>query len=126
MTIMQLYLLTRLFEMKDTFLALIGPMAVLSVICMVIALVSSTESPNVSKTSKKYAKIFVSLLILSIVGNVMAPSQKDAYVILGGYYATNNEEIKKLPENVVAASNAFLKEYTAKATKEIEKEEKQK
>ena len=124
MSILQLYLLTRLFELKDTLVPIIVIMSIASVIVFLASLIADTT--EVRTKSRKYFRIFVSILTVAVLTNIAVPSQRDAYVILGGYYATNNEEIKKLPENIVAASNAFLKEYVAKASEELDKETKQK
>ncbi len=50
------------------------------------------------------------------------PTNKDAYLIMGGYYATNyianSPTAKQLPDNILKAANSFLKEYAADTAKE--------
>ena len=40
------------------------------------------------------------------------PSSKQMMYMIGGYAATNVENIEKLPKNVVDAANKFLESYT--------------
>ncbi len=54
-------------------------------------------------------------LILALVLLIAAPDRKDIYMILGGYYVTNSEQIKQLPDNVLGAVNTFMHEYAGTA-----------
>lgn len=42
------------------------------------------------------------------------PSERGMMTIVGGYFATNIENIEKLPPNLVNAANKFLEEYSKK------------
>lgn len=112
MSIFDLYLLTRLFEIKETMAGLLALSGIATFGLGLLAYLNQGTKGN--DRIAKYAKR--SLIVFFIAGTVsiLAPSERDAYVIMGGYYATNNEEIKQLPENIVNASNAFLKNYVEK------------
>jgi len=48
---------------------------------------------------------------------VLTPSEKQMMYMIGGYAATNVENIEKLPKTVVNAANKFLEQYTDKTEK---------
>lgn len=54
----------------------------------------------------------VAAAIVAFVG-VFLPSDKQLYTIAGGYYATNNAELKKMPDNVFKAANSYLEKLQA-------------
>lgn len=64
---------------------------------------------------KKYAmRLFTVIVILLSVSTgitVITPSRADIAVILAGTWATNNDEMKRLPDNVVGTINKFLDDY---------------
>lgn len=49
------------------------------------------------------------------LANSILPTEKQLYVIAGGYVATNTKDIAKLPDNVVKAANAWLEKAAALA-----------
>lgn len=57
---------------------------------------------------KKGAIIFAPILLLAS----FIPSEKQMMYLIGGYAATNVENIEKLPKNMVNAANKFLEDYT--------------
>lgn len=60
---------------------------------------------------KKYALCAVVLSLFS----ALLPSERQMLLIAGGYTATNNAEIKKLPTNAAKAVNAWLDAVTEAA-----------
>ena len=52
--------------------------------------------------------IALTVLVCSITVGVLAPTERQIAMIVGGYVATNIEGVEKLPANVVRAANAFL------------------
>ena len=136
MSLFTLYLLTRLEELKYFFKDTIGLSMGLTVTCAIMfgivcfagAINNDWDEDGYTNMRKITRKYFTRLSILTVFlmfFNVLVPNNKQAAFIVGGYYVTNNEDIKKLPNNIIAASNAFLSEYageTKAATKEVVKE----
>lgn len=123
MSIFTLYLLTRMESLKYAFSNwqfLFGRALLISLLIWGITRVCELDCPdslkeNIQKINKQAYKAFKISLCLTIfcsIGDVLMPTNKDAYIILGGYYVTNSEEVKALPDNVVGAVNGFLQEYT--------------
>ena len=61
-------------------------------------------------SSRKWA---ASIIVIGLMTNFI-PSSKQTMYLIGGYAATNVENIEKLPKNVVDAANKFLESYTDK------------
>ncbi len=61
---------------------------------------------------KKIKKIHVAVPFIVMSFAMFIPSEKQMMYIIGGYAATNVEDIEKLPKNVVDAANKFLESYT--------------
>ena len=40
-----------------------------------------------------------------------SPDRDEVMYLVGGYFVVNNEEVQKLPTNVLGAANAFLENY---------------
>lgn len=77
----------------------------------VTLVLSGTVAMDDAATGKKilgYCKVFA--LIAAAIGGaaVFVPNETQIYTIAGGYYATNNAELKKLPDNVLKAANGYL------------------
>jgi hypothetical protein len=70
---------------------------------------------TIDKTYKRGFKIAVVLFVLSF----LSPSQKEMLLLTGGWVAINNEEVQKLPENVLGAMNSYL-ETIQKEMKDVE------
>lgn len=81
-----------------------------------MALISSAmvyqDSESVAKIGFKYTKVFVILSLISLMLNIISPSDTQLYKIAGGYVATNTKDIAKLPDNLVAAANSWLEAIT--------------
>ena len=61
---------------------------------------------------KMIKKIYVVVPFIVMSLAMFIPSEKQMMYIIGGYAATNVENIEKLPKNVVNAANKFLESYT--------------
>lgn len=55
--------------------------------------------------------------ILTLLIGVVIPDNRQMTYLIGGYAATNVENIEKLPKNVVNAANKFLEDYTEQPKK---------
>lgn len=64
--------------------------------------------------------VIASWAILLVLGltSALLPTERQLYIIAGGYFATNNEAMKELPDNLLNAVNDWLKVASEKA-KEI-------
>ena len=63
-------------------------------------------------SGRKAFKTGVIICVPAILFASFIPSSKQMMYIIGGYAATNVENIEKLPKNVVDAANKFLESYT--------------
>lgn len=56
----------------------------------------------------KYFKMSIAIFIISSVLVAVIPNKSQMLILIGGYAVTNNEQIQKLPDNVLKAANAYL------------------
>lgn len=64
-----------------------------------------------------WLKILIPAAILSMLIGAAIPNERQMYVIIGGYAATNIEGINKLPANLVGAANAYLERLNKELVK---------
>jgi hypothetical protein len=57
------------------------------------------------------------IVVISGFINCFFPNQKAVYTIAGAYAVTNNEELAKLPNNVIKAANDYLEKLNDAKTK---------
>ncbi len=57
-------------------------------------------------------KTWLIVMPLLMFLSVITPSKEEVVYIVGGYAATNIEDVEKLPANLVGAANKFLNDYT--------------
>lgn len=62
------------------------------------------NNPAFTKPCKIIFIVFIGCIVLS----VFLPDSKQMLYVVGGYAATNSEEIVKLPGNIRKAANAYL------------------
>lgn len=113
MSVWELYWLTRLGPIHD-FLKLISVLSGLTIVLPLVGYIMCViedASKEVTDLVKKFLIVFSVVLTLSSLGQLFVPSNKDLTIILGGYWVTNSEEVKKLPENVAKTINDFLEKY---------------
>lgn len=70
-----------------------------------------------------WIKAEVIAIFVFMVFAIFVPSEKQVWTIAGGYAATNDAELKKLPDNLLKTANDFLQKAQAKLAPE-EKPEK--
>lgn len=56
--------------------------------------------------------------LVVVLLNIIAPSEKQIYTVAGGYAATNDAELKKLPDNVLHVANDYLEKLQQNVEKE--------
>ncbi len=52
----------------------------------------------------------IAAVVMIVVGalSIISPSDRQIYMVAGGYAATNTKDVEKLPENIVKAANNWL------------------
>lgn len=114
MTHFELYLLTRLDGIGVVFSILFFLLIVASIITSIwwgFAIHDSCDNDDedVKKAGKICKRIYKATVIVTIIA-VLTPCKKDLAIIYGLEYITNNEEAKKLPDNVLKVINQELEE----------------
>ncbi len=112
MDLLQLYLflviLPNIGNAVVTFV-IIGILGLVS--CLTVygfAIIDEEENQEKRKSLLRGIKIFGSILIISLIISSITPTDKQIYMVAGGYAATNDKELKKLPDNVLKAANSYL------------------
>ncbi len=109
MEIWELYLLTRLDA--------VGIALGITIILTSMTLTASwLVSHGACTTEDKalFGKIIwkvLPVLVVCVLMQIILPTSKQAYTILGGHYVTNIENVEKLSPNMVKAANKFLEVY---------------
>lgn len=123
MSLLTIYLLTRLSYLSDIFEGLIPLCIAGATVATFFWFMSSDlcddESP-VTKLCAKCMKGCLLVLPIATILHALTPTTKEAFMIIGGYALVNNEEVQKLPANVLGAANGFLEEYIQEAKKEVQ------
>lgn len=119
MSLWTLYWISVLPLIFEEFLAFIG---ITTGILGATALIAYSEDYDSKEVYvKHFKKAFIIFGIVILIQGFI-PSERQMYIILGGYAATNVEGINKLPANLVGAANAYLE----KMAKEVEPEKEKK
>ena len=135
MDVSTIYWLTRLPEIKEAVpgigLALL--LFLLFIVYIILSMVKVDAAKDkemgkyldlithFTKISKNFFIVMLSVFIISNVLNVFIPKERDLAIILAGSWATNSEEMQKLPNNVVKVINDLLNKHSS-----IDSEEKTK
>jgi uncharacterized membrane protein len=112
MSLIQLYLLTRADHIHDL-LVVFGIIFFMAAFMVFIGRTMTGSEASDEEHMGVAAKLFAGFIVLLIL-SCAVPTKEDLYVMLGGYYATNDAELKKLPDNVLGAVNDFLTQYRGK------------
>lgn len=89
-------------------------------ILLVFYLLSLSEEDEINfrNTIGKYLRISLITLATLVILHIFIPSSNELYAIygIGGTidYLKENNEAKKLPDNILKATNVFLEDYTKK------------
>ncbi len=114
MSLFTIYLLTRLTAIADLALCLSIAAAAAILFCVLLIVIE-----DLKELTPWVKRLFITFCITSSIF-VLLPSTKEAFMIIGGYALVNNEEVQKLPANVLGAANGFLEEYIQDAKKEVQ------
>lgn len=109
MSLTQLYFFTVI--LPNINIALAFTFAVLFVFSIFYLIHGATLDNNYEDAKGSAFRYAKNLLICTIgIGfiSIPFPSEKQLYMLAGGYVATNTKDIAKLPDNVVKAANAWL------------------
>lgn len=107
MTLLQLYLISILPRFSPMFIGFGLCLSIASAMWISFSIAESLVPIRKLKT-------IIAVPIILLLFGIAIPSEKQLMFIAGGYFATNNEEAKKLPENVLKAVNNFLKNIQEK------------
>ena len=69
------------------------------------------------KIHHKYIPRIIIVLFMIITLKIFIPTTKHVAIMLAGHWATNSEEMNKLPDNVVKTINTFLETYNKENNK---------
>ena len=107
MSVFELYVLTTIPSVGYFFVTVSIVTAILSGFgVMVYAMVNDEMLPNPARNT-----LIAVILVCGFIG-VLIPGERAMYTIVGGYIATNIEDVEKLPANTVKALNKLLEDYT--------------
>ncbi len=113
MSFLQLYLLTRLPQIHDLFLFSAATVLILGFITLFT--IGIDAALDASEASTKRFIIFIKYIAIIItplaIGATMIPDRSDMAIIFASHWASNSEEVKKLPDNVVKTMNKFMDQY---------------
>lgn len=117
MTVWEIYWLTRLEPMADAFSALSGFMlglALLTGLATWFYLMYCDDTCEQPTKWRWFVGAVAGFLLLSAGMRftvALLPSKSDLAVIFAASWATNSEEMRKLPDNVVGTLNRFMEQY---------------
>ena len=114
MSAFELYLFTRL----DTIIGIAILIAIITGIALMISVCGyaintnddGCNSARDAASCKRIALWMAPVFLFSVVVCVTIPTQNHALTIFAGEWATNNEEMKKVPDNAAKALNQYLEE----------------
>jgi len=118
MEIWELYLLTRVGAINHLaeIIAVVGCVTgALAAVMLAMVWVDIYEDKEKEafkqKAIKKWMRIFPPTVVICVILLALVPTEKQAYLILGGAYATNIADIEKLPPNMVKTINNYLETF---------------
>lgn len=122
MSFWQLYWITRL-DSVCTMVCVFWVLILISLLISIPMYISESTS-DFSEEDKLRTKnefkfinyLVVGFIVLSLL-SIFVPSNKDILTIYSAQWATNSEEVKKLPDNTVKAINTLLEDYIKKDSK---------
>ena len=111
MDLLTLYLIFILPNIQGVFIFL----SIVTGVAILASFVFGAIEEN--ERAKAWGSSMIKVIIPFVVVASLIPSSKQMMYIIGGYAATNVENIEKLPKNVVNAANKFLESYTQEEKK---------
>lgn len=111
MSLFELYLLTRLDIIHETLIVATFLSCFLLLFGLIFGWLDNDEDFACPKTYSVWRKRTGITLVISSVLLIATPTTKDIAIIYGLNYATNSEEVKKLPDNILKTINTQLEEW---------------
>lgn len=115
----ELYWIITIGHLSGLFVTLCITFGILFGLWIIKLLVDQNDQPDAKelhKSDKKWAKIFATIEIISALGVVFIPSQKELLAIygIGGTidYIKSNDTAKQLPDKCINALDKYLNELT--------------
>ena len=56
-------------------------------------------------------KLVIGAILFCFLMSILIPNEKQLAYLIGGYVATNNEQLAKLPNNILNLANKYLDKY---------------
>ena len=101
MSMFELYLLTRL-----------QPLLAVSIVGMVVssflAYAYWMGCVQGVENARNPSRIWTGVAVICLLLTLLLPTTRSLAIIFAGHWATNSEEVAKLPDNVVKTINSFL------------------
>lgn len=115
MTLLELYLIFTLPEIKAVAFGISVGAGMCFLLGAAANMISATESSALAtafgKSVSYWFRVATIILIISLPISIFTPSAETMRWMIGGYIVTNIEGIEKLPPNLVNMANRFLEEY---------------
>jgi len=108
MTPLQIYWLLVITKLPDVG----GGLIVLGCVIGFVYFMTSIDAYNQKEKDKLKPLIKASIIVIifGVLLAIFAPTKKDLAIMYGVSYATNNEQVQKLPNNVLEVVNVWLEE----------------
>ena len=119
-----LYWIITIGHLSNLFVAFCIMFGTLTGIWMIKLLVDQSDRPSdkeLYKSDKKWFKIFITIAIISALGIVFVPNQKELFAIygIGGTidYIKSNDTAKQLPDKCINALDKWVDSYVKEENK---------
>lgn len=113
---MSIGLLYLLFVVLPNTAATCGPILTISAVGIFVSgmgyVMCSLDEVETGRAAAPFVRpvlrSFLAMFFIFLVLNILTPTEKQIWTVAGGYAATNNAELKKLPDNVLKTANDYL------------------
>lgn len=119
-----LYWIITIGHLSELFVAFCIIFGILSGIWIIKLLVDQNDQPDAKelcKSDKKWVKTFITIEIISALGTVFIPNQKELFAIygIGGTidYIKSNDTAKQLPDKCIDALDKWVDSYVKEENK---------
>lgn len=112
----QIYLITRVSEAKEFFILISSVLLAVMLVGTIITVVHcNIEDEDWFELARKI-RLKLWCIVVAVIGfiSMLLPTDKDIAIILAGHWATHNEQMTKLPDNVLKTLNGLLEKAQEK------------
>lgn len=110
----ELYLIGRVGAIHNVMIALIIISSIVTFIATIFYLIAEDERTEIPKGFTKLFKVAITTLIISVIGYITIPSERELYFIFGVGttidYVQSDETAKQLPDKAIKAIDKWLDE----------------